>query len=119
MDSTQPGSPGKFDPMRCGIFRSLTAYGEATIGGALLNTRAWNYAVAEHRPVGDCRGCGYPVVGYPTEVVGNITWYSAVCTNPNCQKEIASPKGELLRRSSRWSEMPKGFMEGRKPGKAL
>jgi hypothetical protein len=114
VDSTQSKPhTNNFDALLFGLFRSMTVYGEAAGGGALLNSRAWNHAAENHQPVGDCRVCGYPVVGLPTEVVGRITWYSAECTNPNCRHEIVSPNGEILRRSMRHEEMPKGFWDGR------
>lgn len=112
MDSTQSAPHNnKFDPLRFGLFRSMTVYGEAAGGGALLNSRAWNHAAEQHQPVGDCRICGYPVVGLPTQTVGRVIWYTAECTN--CRHEIASPNGEILRRSMMHGEMPQGFWEGR------
>lgn len=116
MDSTQPTpQASKFDPLRCGLFRSMCVYGEAAGGGAILNSRAWNQAVADGHAVGDCRLCGYPVVALPTEVVGRITWYTGRCTN--CRQEIASPNGEIMRRSMMHSEQPAGFQEGRRDSK--
>lgn len=113
MDSTESTPQvSKFDPLRCGLFRSMTVYGEAIGGGAIINSRAWNQARADGRPIGDCRVCGYPVVALPTENAAHITWYTAQCTS--CRHEIASPNGEMLRRSGRHSEQPAGFAEGRK-----
>lgn len=119
MDSTQQQSgTSKFDPTRFGIYQSFRVYGDSVGGGALLNTRAWNRAVESGEPVGDCRVCGWHIVGCPTEIVGTVTWYTAVCTNPPCRHEVASPNGEILRKSSRHSEMPSGFWTGRPGTKA-
>jgi hypothetical protein len=116
---------GKFDALEHGLYREFRTYGEAIGGGALINTRAWNRQ-AEHqlgagdykRPVGDCRVCGNDMFALPTEQAGVITWYTAQCSNKQCDHIIASPNGEMLRRSGRWSEQPSGFMAGRPKKKA-
>lgn len=113
MDSTHipaDSMPARFDALKFGLFRSVTVSGQGP-GGALLNTRAWNNAAENGYPVGDCRNCGYNIFALPTEQVGNVTWYSAGCRN--CGKEVVSANAEVLLRSSRHSEMPQGFWEGR------
>jgi len=112
---------GKFDALDHGLYREFRSYGDHIGGGALLNTRAWNRQAerghdplgGHRRPVADCRHCGADMFALPTEVAGRITWYSAQCSNPPCSAIIASPNGEVLRRSSRHSEMPGGFWDGR------
>lgn len=132
MDSTQTHDKdtaarmiGKFDALQHGLYRDFRVDGPANAGGMLINTRAWNQAadrsqaVGEYRrPVGDCRKCGADMHALPTTVVGSITWYEAQCSNPLCGGIIASPNGECLKRSGRWSEQPAGFMTGRPKKKA-
>jgi hypothetical protein len=83
------------------------------VGGGLLNMRLWNLAVATGEAVGTCRMCSSEMIPLPTHIAGTITWYSAVCTMKNCERTIASPNGEILRRSGRHSEMPAGWWQGR------
>lgn len=112
---------GRFDALQHGLYQPFRVYGPSVEGGALLNSRAWNHAAeanweGEFTPVGDCRVCGHPMRPLPTEQVGRILWYSAQCVN--CEGIIASPNGEILRRSGRWDEQPSGFMQGRAKKKA-
>lgn len=124
MDSTQSHDAdtaarmhGKFDALQHGLYQTFRVYGVSIEGGALLNGRAWNAAVEgnwrgdEFTPVGDCRVCGHDMRPLPTTQVGSVTWYEAECVN--CHGIIASPNGEILRRSSRHSEMPGRFWQGR------
>lgn len=107
---------GSFDALANGLFQRFKVHGQPATGGALLNSREWNAAVAQgwhgqFEPVGSCRRCGHDMRPLPTTTVGHITWYEAECVH--CQGVIASPNQEILRRSGRWSEQPSGFMSGR------
>jgi hypothetical protein len=109
-----------FSALDHGLYQHFRVYGVSIEGGALLNSRAWNAAVeaswdpdSTFQPVGSCRRCGHDMRPLPTEQVGTITWYTAECVF--CGGIIASPNGEILRRSSRHSEMPAGFVAGRRP----
>lgn len=116
---------GKFDALQHGLYRDFRTDGPASMGGMLINTRAWNQEASRsqglgelRRPVGDCRKCGADMFALPTQVVGTITWYEAQCSYKPCDAIIASPNGECLRRSGRWGEQPAGFMQGRPKKKA-
>ena len=114
MDTIKPATT-YFDGLRYGLWRRFVV-SQGTVGGALINTRAWNQAAENGEPVGDCRVCGYHLKANPTGAIGHITWYTAECVN--CHHEIAAPNGEILLRSARWSEQPAGFAQGRPKGRA-
>lgn len=92
-----------FDPRDHGIYRRFTD------AAGYLHTTAWNRAAESGDLVGDCRRCGGHLLASPTHQNGNMTWYGARCTYPQCGYEIASPNAQALKRSSRHSEMPEGF----------
>lgn len=104
------------DPHSEGLYRRFTVY-NGSDGGALINTRLWNEAAENGEYVGTCRFCGHDLLPKPTETVGQLLWYTADCVNFQCGRSIAAPRGEMLRRSARHSEMPAGFWEKR-TGKA-
>lgn len=74
-------------------------------------TWAWNRAAELGEHLGTCRDCGGYLKADPTTQSGRINWYSGYCTN--CNKQLAAPNGEYLRRSSRWGQMPQGFWDAR------
>lgn len=94
-----------FDHTQHGLYqRFLTDDGS-------IHTRGWNYAVETGGHVGTCRSCGGYLKPAPTHQAGQITWYTAECLG--CGGVIAAPNGQFLRRSGRYSEMPKDFRENR------
>jgi len=92
-----------FDPFEHGVYRRLRD------SAGYLNSIAWNRAVEAGEHVGTCRACGDYLLGEPTYLNAKTTWYTARCTNGMCGHFIAAPNAQLLRRSSRHSEMPDGF----------
>lgn len=117
---------GKFNALDHGLYRDFRTDGVAIAGGMLINTRAWNAVASrsqaigeQRRAVGDCRKCGHEMYALPTHTAGAITWYEAQCSYKPCDAIIASPNGECLRRSGRWSEQPAGFMAGRSKKQAF
>lgn len=115
VDSTKPAAT-VFDALKYGLWRRFIA-GQGSVGGALLNTRAWNAAAETGDLVGDCRVCGHHLRALPTVRVGRVDWYSAECIN--CRHEFAAPNGEILLRSSRHAEQPAGFAAGRPKGRGV
>lgn len=103
-----------FDATKHGIYRHFRREDGS------IHSPAWNRAVEGKEHVGTCRWCGGYLVGEPTTQTGRITWFLGRCTS--CSRELASPNGEVLRRSGRWDEMPAGWFENRhknkKPGEA-
>lgn len=80
-------------------------------GGAMLDYGQWIHAIETGQEVGTCRFCGHEIWPNAPYQAGAITWYEAECRF--CGRIVASPNQEILRRSSRHSEMPRGFWEGR------
>lgn len=116
MDSTHSGGrpiPARFDALNFGLYGRYMVPSHGMGGGAMINTREWNLAVQSGEMVGDCRFCGNNMRPWPTEIAGQITWYTAQCVFSQCGRVIAAPNGEMLRRSSRHDEMPSGFWNGR------
>jgi len=93
----------KFDPFEHGIYRRFLD------SAGYLNSVSWNRAVSGGEHVGTCRNCGDRMLGLPTEIEVKITWYTARCTNGQCERVIAAPNANVLRRSSRHGEMPDGW----------
>lgn len=95
-----------FDPYRHGVFHRLV------VDDRIISV-AWNAAAEIGGHVGTCRVCGMAMQARPTTQENGVTWYTAGCSNGSCGREIASPDGRVLRRSSRHGDMPKGFWESR------
>lgn len=92
-------------PSQGGIARHLVHDDEIDHG-------RWLRACAEGTLVGECRTCG----GYlrplpPAEISRDRFDYEAECIA--CGKSINAPRGRVLRRSGRHSEMPGGWLEQR------
>lgn len=77
----------------------------------MIDINQFNRARAESNFVGTCRLCGGHLAPMPTDQEGHLEWFEARCVL--CGKEVASPGGRTLRRSSRHTEMPVGWWEYR------
>lgn len=98
------------NPLDHGLWQRYTT-------GDTINHAAWLRARAEGSFVGTCRTCAGHLAPRPPEHHGILIWYEATCIT--CHKPYAAPAhqweagGRALRRSSRHSEMPSGWMHHR------
>lgn len=94
------------------------------VGGdeTLVPKMRWNELAGIAAIVGSCRECA--LHGRHGDLValapsahdhmgedGEVTWYEARCRA--CGKEVAAPNGRVMRRSSRHTETPRGWLERR------
>lgn len=99
-----------FNALEHGLFERFLV-GKRGDGDLMLNLAAWGRAIGTGEHVGTCRTCGGFCIALRSHEQGKIVWQGGQCLN--CKHEFAMPNGEILRRSSRHSEMPQGYWERR------